>query len=102
MIKTWKRKSQIQRKQCSKRVRPFSLVEVSLAISLPAKKGHDNLWHFLDLANIYTSTYLVQPGDTLLKISMMYKVASKELANVNNIVNDSIYPSQVKSFFKIF
>jgi len=48
-----------------------------------------------DLAKIYTSTYEVQPGDTLLKISMKYKVASKELINVNNIVNDSIWPNQV-------
>ena len=48
-----------------------------------------------DLAKIYTSTYEVQPGDTLLKISMKYKVASKELTNVNNIVNDSIWPNQV-------
>ena len=31
----------------------------------------------------------------LLKISMKYKVASKELTNVNNIVNDTIWPNQV-------
>ena len=48
-----------------------------------------------DLAKIYTSTYEVQPGDTLLKISMKYKVASKELTNVNNIVNDTIWSNQV-------
>ena len=45
----------------------------------------------VDLAKIYTSTYVVQPGDTLLKISMKYKVRSQELANVNNIFGETIF-----------
>ena len=48
-----------------------------------------------DLAKIYTSTYVVQPGDSLMKISMKFKVNSKELANINNIFGETIFPNQV-------
>jgi len=37
----------------------------------------------------------VQPGDSLLKIAMMHKVRSQELANVNNIFGDTIFPNLV-------
>ena len=39
---------------------------------------------------------MVQPGDTLLKVSMMYRVRSTELANVNNIFGETIWANQVK------
>ena len=44
-----------------------------------------------ELAKIYTDTYVVQPGDTLLRLSMKYKVRKQELANVNNIFGDSLF-----------
>ena len=49
----------------------------------------------LDLAKIYTSTYVVQPGDTLMRIAMRYQVRSQELANVNNVFGDIIFTNQV-------
>ena len=45
------------------------------------------------MSKIYTSTYVVQPGDSLLKISMMFKVQSRELAQVNNVFADTIFPN---------
>ena len=38
---------------------------------------------------------MVQPGDTLLKISMRYKVRTQELAMVNNVFGDTIFHGQV-------
>lgn len=50
------------------------------------------------MAKIYTATYVVQPGDTLLKVSMMFKVRSAELANVNNIFGETIWANQVSRY----
>ena len=38
---------------------------------------------------------MVQKGESLLKISMMYKVRSQELAHVNNIFGETLFPNQV-------
>ena len=48
-----------------------------------------------DLSKIYTSSYTVQPGDSLLQISMKFRVNSHELANVNNIFGETIFPNDV-------
>ena len=48
-----------------------------------------------DLSKIYTSTYVVQPGDSLLKVSMMFKVNRNELSKVNNVFGDNIFPNDV-------
>ena len=48
-----------------------------------------------DLSKIYTSTYVVQPGDSLLKVSMMFKVNRTELSKVNNIFGENIFPNDV-------
>ena len=53
-----------------------------------------SIW--VDLAKIYTSTYVVQPGDTLLKISMKFKVRKQELANVNNVFGETVFLNQVR------
>ena len=44
-----------------------------------------------DLAKFYSGTYVVQPGDTLMKISMRFKVRTQELAMVNNVFGDTIF-----------
>ena len=44
-----------------------------------------------DLAKIYTSTYVVEPGDSLLTISMKYKVQMREIATVNNLFENNVY-----------
>lgn len=49
-----------------------------------------------DLAKIYTGTYVVQPGDSLLMISMQFKVQKREIAAVNNIFGDQVFPNQVR------
>ena len=48
-----------------------------------------------DLSKIYTSTYVVQPGDSLLKVSMMFKVNRAELIKVNNIFGENLFPNDV-------
>jgi LysM repeat protein len=41
-------------------------------------------------------TYVVKSGDTLLMISMTFKVTVKDIADANNITNANlIYPGQV-------
>jgi len=37
----------------------------------------------------------VQPGDTLLQVSMKFRVRSLELAKVNQLLDDMIYPGQL-------
>jgi LysM repeat protein len=48
-----------------------------------------------ELAQIYTDTYSVQKGDTLLKVALQFGVAKADLAHVNKIVNDTIFLNQV-------
>lgn len=68
-------------------------------LSCGSNSSSTNATNKRDLAKIYTATYVVQPGDTLLKVSMMYHVRSAELANVNNIFGDSIWPNQVNTSY---
>ena len=48
-----------------------------------------------DLQKIYVGQYVVQPGDSLLKIAMMHKVRTQEMAKVNQLFDDNIFPNQV-------
>ena len=41
------------------------------------------------------STYIVQNGDTLYGISKQHNTSVQKIRELNNLVNDNIYPSQV-------
>ena len=48
-----------------------------------------------DLAEIYTEKYVVQPGDTLLKLSMKFHVRQQELSKANRLFDATVFPGQV-------
>jgi LysM repeat protein len=49
-----------------------------------------------ELKHIYTDTYTVQKGESLLKIAMQFGVKANELAYINNIYSENIFPNQVR------
>jgi len=49
-----------------------------------------------DIKLIYTDTYTVQKGESLLKIAMQFGVKLNELAYINNIYSENIFPNQVR------
>ena len=48
-----------------------------------------------ELTQIFTDKYTVQKGDTLLKVAMKFETNRTDLAFVNRIQDDKIFPNQV-------
>lgn len=46
-------------------------------------------------SGLSNSTYTVQSGDTLYKISTLYNLSVSEIKEINNLTSDIIYPGQV-------
>ena len=49
----------------------------------------------IDLSKIYVGQYVVQPGDSLMMIAMTHKVRKQEIAKVNQLFDDNVFPNQV-------
>ena len=48
-----------------------------------------------ELEAIYTDSYKVQSGDTLNKVALMHGIRPKDLAFVNQVLGETIFPDQI-------